>query len=678
MHRSYYKNIKSDTDTMQRTLLFVLALSCTLSCYAQKTYPWEHDLSELHQTEDFQNVAFEDDYDELEEIAEHPFNINTASREQLERLPFLTSRQIEDIQAYVYQYKGMKSLGELAMIESLDYEQLQLLPYFVYAGPDTPGKFPSLQEITKFGKQEVIAALKIPFYRRKGDRKDYLGYPYKHWIKYQFHYSRFIKLGFAASQDAGEPFFAGKNKWGYDYCSLYFQIQRLGPIKNLTLGRYRLDFGMGLILNNNFGLGKLAALYHLGQSNGRIRPHSSLSEANYLQGAATTVALTRQLDLSAFISCRKIDATLNNNSNTIATILKTGYHRTSKEMEKKHNTTETVSGGHLNWFHDGFHAGITAFSCHFNKRLEPKTSTIYRHYYPAGKSFYNLSADYGYLSRRLTLQGETATGDCHAVATLNSASVLLTDELSLMVLQRFYSYKYYSLFSNSFSEGGHVQNESGLYIGANWSPSRHLTLMSYTDYAYFAWPSYRMPAGAHAWDQFFSISWTSSNWHILTQYRLKIKSKDNQGNTASDQYIQQKGRIAIRYARGSLFFNTQLDLSDYHFGKRSRGYMSSYNLGYTYKSTTIEGNFDYFHTHDYDSRLYVYEPGLLYQLSFPSFYGHGIRYVLMAKTTLFKNVLIIQKIGTTDYFDRNHISSNDQLINKSAMTDMEIQIRWKF
>ncbi|MCI1596821.1 MAG: helix-hairpin-helix domain-containing protein, partial [Prevotella sp.] len=132
---------------MQRTLLFVLALSCTLSCYAQKTYPWEHDLSELHQTEDFQNVAFEDDYDELEEIAEHPFNINTASREQLERLPFLTSRQIEDIQAYVYQYKGMKSLGELAMIESLDYEQLQLLPYFVYAGPDTPGKFPSLQEI---------------------------------------------------------------------------------------------------------------------------------------------------------------------------------------------------------------------------------------------------------------------------------------------------------------------------------------------------------------------------------------------------------------------------------------------------------------------------------------------------------------------------------------------------
>ena len=37
----------------------------------------------------------------------------------LARIPFLTAEQIEDIQAYVYQYHGMQSLGELAMIESL-------------------------------------------------------------------------------------------------------------------------------------------------------------------------------------------------------------------------------------------------------------------------------------------------------------------------------------------------------------------------------------------------------------------------------------------------------------------------------------------------------------------------------------------------------------------------------
>ncbi len=39
----------------------------------------------------------------------HPLNLNTASREELARIPFLTAEQIEDIQAYVYQYHGMSS-----------------------------------------------------------------------------------------------------------------------------------------------------------------------------------------------------------------------------------------------------------------------------------------------------------------------------------------------------------------------------------------------------------------------------------------------------------------------------------------------------------------------------------------------------------------------------------------
>lgn len=662
---------------MQRTLLFVLLSSCLSICSAQENYPWEHYLNELNQTEDFENISFEDDYDELTELSENPLNINTASREELSRLPFLTTSQIEDIQAYIYQYGGMKSLGELAMIESLDYEQIRLLPYFVYAGNDKEDKFPTIKEIGKYGKQVLTATLKIPFYRRQGDHGKYLGSPYKHWIRYQFHYSDYIKWGLAASQDAGEPFFSGRNKWGYDYSSFYFQIQKAHRLKNLTLGRYRLNFGMGLALNNNFGLGKLTTLYHLGQGNGRIRTHSSLSDANYLQGAAATIALTKDWDLSVFISYRKIDATLNKDTNTIATIIKTGYHRTPKEMDKKHDASEILYGSHLNWFHNGFHAGLTAFHYQLDKALQP-AEAIYRHYYPKGKSFYNISADYGYISRRLTFQGETATGDCHALATIHSLSVLLTEELTLIALHRFYSYKYYSLFSNSFSEGSRIQNENGIYIGVNWSPSRQLTLMAYTDYAYFAWPNYLMPANAHAWDQFLSAAWTRNHWHIFAQYRLKIKNKTSLKVPSTDQYTQQRGRAAVTYANGPLSSKLQLDLSDYKYGGHSTGFMNSFEISYTYKNTFLTGNFGYFHTGDYDSRLFIYEPGLLYQLSFPSFYGKGIRYSIMAKTTIIKNLQVTVKAGTTDYFDRNHISSGDQLIHKSAITDLELQIRWKF
>ena len=124
------------------------------------------------------------------------------------------------------------------------------------------------------------------FYERKGDASGtggYLGYPYKHGLRYQFRYGNSVKLGFVASQDAGEPFFGGRNTMGYDFYSFYLQVKNLGRWKNITLGRYRLNVGLGLILNNDFGFGKLSALTSLGRSSSCIiRGHSSCSSANYL------------------------------------------------------------------------------------------------------------------------------------------------------------------------------------------------------------------------------------------------------------------------------------------------------------------------------------------------------------------------------------------------------------
>lgn len=92
---------------------------------------------------------------------------------------------------------------------------------------------------------------------------------------------------------------------------------------------------MGLVINNNFAFGKLAALSSLGRGGSNIRPHASRSDGNYLQGAAITVNATKGLDVSAFISYRKFDATLNKDDGTIATILNSGYHRTETELSKK-------------------------------------------------------------------------------------------------------------------------------------------------------------------------------------------------------------------------------------------------------------------------------------------------------------------------------------------------------
>lgn len=86
----------------------------------------------------------------------------------------------------------------------------------------------------------------------------------------------------------------------------------------------------------------------------------------------------------------------------------------------------------------------------------------------------------------------------------------------------------------------------------------------------------------------------------------------------------------------------------------------------------------YFHTDDYNSRVYTYERGMLYSFSFPAYYGKGVRYALWAKAQVNKHLSLTAKIGTTDYLDRDHISSGLQEIQQSAMTDLEMQLKWNF
>jgi hypothetical protein len=97
-------------------------------------------------------------------------------------------------------------------------------------------------------------------------------------------------------------------------------------LENAIVGKYKLSIGMGLVVNNSFGMGKLATLQQLGRNNNTIRPHSSRSQTDYLQGAAATVRLSPKWQATAFASYRPFDATLNADG-TARTIVTDGYHQ---------------------------------------------------------------------------------------------------------------------------------------------------------------------------------------------------------------------------------------------------------------------------------------------------------------------------------------------------------------
>ena len=114
-----------------RCYFFGVALMLGISVSAQSERPWETYLNEVMTIEDVGAAAWEEMYELLCELDQHPMDLNHASREQLEQLPFLSAQQVEEIMAYLYQYGPMKSLAELQMIRSLDYQRRRLLTYFV-------------------------------------------------------------------------------------------------------------------------------------------------------------------------------------------------------------------------------------------------------------------------------------------------------------------------------------------------------------------------------------------------------------------------------------------------------------------------------------------------------------------------------------------------------------------
>ncbi len=664
---------------MRHILLVCLLLFFHLgTTVAQTVHEWEQLYEQICDDEEENLPAKEEVYDALCQLEDAPLDLNTATKEQLEQLPFLSDIQIEEICYRRYLYGRFESISELMTIRSLDYWRRRLLECFSYVGEAQKKGFPSLKNIVKYGKHQVVGMVKVPFYERKGDRQGYYGNKYKHYLKYDFHYGDYVKAGVVASQDAGEPFFNHLSPYGYDYYSYYVMVKNLGRIKALALGKYRISWGLGMVINNDFSLGKLIALSSIGRTASGIKVHSSLSDYNYQQGMATTIALSSHIDLSAFVSYRPIDATMSSDNQTITTILKTGYHRTKSELQRKNAAMQLSSGIRIGYTLGGLRLGMNSVYTAFDHELKPNTSQAFRRFYPQGNHFVNTSIDYSYVHHRWSVKGETALDRHQSLATINTVAFQPISTLTTMLLQRFYSYRYQSLFANSFASGSGVQNESGVYLGVNWQPSQAFSMLVYTDIAYFPWKRYQASAASYAYDNLAQLTWHKGYFSASARYQLKMQQKDNKQKTRLVYDTTHRGRLWVAYDNKTFNARLQTDAVLSRYKQQNVGWMITGNTGYSLADKMkVNLTAGYFHTDDYASRIYVYEPGLLYTLSYGMYYGRGLHGAVNARYAQGKHLLFIARLATTKYHDRQKISSGLNEINGNTITDLQLQVKIK-
>ena len=680
------------TTQLLRLISIINSLFIIPACSAQNPSEnlMEEVLEDLSVNNDINNsvnsLNWENELEELSNRLQEPVNLNSATREQLEQFPFLSDIQIEHLLAYIYIHGQMETIYELQLVEELDRQTIQyLLPFVCIKAINNEPAFrwkTMLKDAGRYGKNEVLTRLDIPFYKRKGYEHTYLGPSVYNSVKYTFRYRDQLYAGGVAEKDGGEPFAALHNRYGYDYYSFYLLLQNCGRLKSLAVGNYRLSFGQGLVMSTDYLMGKTIYASSFNNRSTGIKRHSSTDEYNYFRGVATTVALTKRLSVSAFYSHRNMDGVVTDGE--ITSVYKTGLHRSRKEADKKNLLTSQLTGGNVSYQQNHIRLGITGVYYVFNRPYEPEL-TGYSKYNIHGNHFYNLGIDYAYRWRRFSFQGETAIGK-QGWASLNRLQYSPVQDIQFMLIHRFYSYDYWAMYAHSFGEGSTVQNEQGYYVGLETTPFSHWRFFVSFDLFSFPWKKYRINKPSRGTDGLIQATFTPrTNLSMYLKYRYKQKERDLTGSkgTLTLPIFHHQLRYRLNYSLNDVFSSrTTLDYNHFHSQDRAatKGYqvtqMISSQLPWTRLFADVQGS--YFCTDDYDSRVYVSEKGLLYTFYTPSFQGRGFRCAVRLRYELNKHWLFITKFGETIYLNRNEIGSGNDLIYGNKKADIQMQLRIKF
>ncbi|MBO6077849.1 MAG: helix-hairpin-helix domain-containing protein [Bacteroidaceae bacterium] len=657
-----------------------------LSCTATAVFPqslqndgWDSVLESLLSDEDLSSYAREELSLMYESMHEMPLNINTATREELAQLPFLSFRQIEDIHAYIYMHGPMLTLGELQLTGSLDVSTRQMLRHFIYAGdPPVKREKMRLDDLLLYGRNEVVTGMDIPLYMREGFRnhspeelerypnRAYIGNRLSHSLRYSFNWHNRIRFGITADKDAGEAFF-GRNRAGYDFWSPYLYIKDMGWLKELAVGNFKAQFGYGLLLGGGFSTGKSMALSSMERNTQGVKPHSSTQEYGYLRGVGVSVGWNH-FTYTLLAASTQIDATLDGDT-LISSFKEDGYHRTELEWSKKHNSTFRTYAANVRYSYRGVRFGVTALA----ERLSLK--------YKGRDSFKGISMDGSLHRPRYALSAEISVLDSK-VALLASQTFRFQSDWTMNAVLRHYSPGYMALHSNAVAEGG-VGNETGLLTGFSHG-IRNLKLSGYLDLFMHPEPKYGVSERSNGMDLRMEGDWRLGRRdNLYATVRFKSKQKDCKYTEQPEYCITERYRLRWTHRlRSGGELKTQLFYSRYDF--IAEPVSNGWAWTETYSRSMFKERVDMsltaaaFCTESYDSRISVYENGLRYAYNFISLYGRGARLSATIICRLGDGMQLNLKAGGIYYLDRDEISSAQQRIASCHKEDISVQFIAKF
>lgn len=660
-------------------------------------------ISERFQSE---NMDLTNIIEQLDYYYEHPINLNYTDGLELEDLGLLTSIQISDLILHRKMFGKYISIYELQSLTYWDLETIQLVRPFVRVDDKLDNIHITFKEAIEQGKFEWFLRYQPTVQHKQGydnvpdsilasSNNYYYGNSDRYYTRLRYTYKTNISMGITAEKDAGEQFFRGAQKNGFDFYSAHAFFKGGKYIKSVALGDYQVQIGQGVGFWSSYAFGKTADIATAKRTAIPLRAYTSVDENRFMRGAAMDLGY-KSLGLLLFTSSKKVDATSIADSTYddlefISTLDLSGLHRTNSEIVKMNGLRENILGANLNYHKGLFKVGISgvyqSYDKPYLKAVKPYNQFDFR-----GQHQFNTGVDYVYNIKNFALFGEVSKAFNDQVtnwntgwAMMHGALISLDSRVSMGLIYRNYQRDFYSFYNAGFSEGSNTQNEQGLYAGFKMKFNPAWSLNAYADVFKFPWMKFGVDAPSNGHEFLIQPIYKPNKiFEIYFRFRQQLREKNSStyiGNvTPIEPYLQRNYRLNLSYVISEAFtFKSRIEfltISSQSKGLQ-KGMIMTQDLLWKPKSSPIDLSLRYalFDTDGYDTRIYSYENNALYVFAVPAYYYQGSRAYILLRYSFMRHCDLWVRYGVFLYNNRFVISSGAEQINGSRKSDLVVQLR---
>ncbi len=634
----------------------------------------------------------------LQQLLENPVDLNKASDIELAQTGLFTQAQVKAIINHRQATGHFISVYELQSVDFFSAANFQEIEPYITVAP-SQNITETVKNIFTSGHSHILLRAQRYLQTQEGFRQGtatndtdaaYAGNAWKYYAQYQYRYKQKFSFNITAEKDAGEDFFTGSNKNGFDFYSAHLAISNFGIIRTAVIGDYDVQYGQGLTLYSGLAFGKNPDVAGVKKIARGIKPYASVNEISFKRGGAVSLGI-KNFTFDMFYSNRKLDVNFGDVDSLLqeeyfTSFYESGLHRTVNEIAGKNLLREKMAGANVSYRSRNFSAGFTGVDIRYDAEFI-KTQQLYNQFDFTGNHFYKTGFDYNWLYRNINFFGEISRDNNGAMAYVNGAVLSLGSFAALSIVNRNYDRNFNFLYSRGFAESSTTRNEKGTYAGLVLTPNRYWTLSGYYDVFEFPWLRFNTNAPSHGYEYLYQVKYKPSrNVELYFRGRSSLKQENTNAEVPLDYLVnrvQDNYRFNLSYKiSNSVTIRSRVEAVrlNHEEKKDETGFLIYQDIVVKPLSFPLSGSLRYgiFDTDSYDSRIYAYENDVLNSYSIPSFYNRGFRYYVVLKYKVNKTIDVWVRYSQTVYSNKTTFGSGLDEINDNKRSEIKLQMRLQF